>query len=42
MGYFMVYGLGFLMGALCLSSAELIIEKNKLKKLKKKKDEKTF
>jgi hypothetical protein len=38
MGYFIAYGIGFLMGAICVASAELVIEK----KLKKKKNEKTF
>jgi hypothetical protein len=42
MGYFIAYGIGFLMGAICVASAELVIEKIKLKKIKKKKDEKTF
>jgi len=38
MEYFIVYGIGFLMGAICVVSAELVIEK----RIKKKKNEKTF
>lgn len=41
MEYFIIYGIGFLMGTLCVASAELVIEKVKLK-TKKQKDEKAI
>jgi hypothetical protein len=40
MEYFIIYGIGFLLGCLCTASAEMMIEKVKL--TKKKKNEKTF